>query len=139
MPENKLKVFSVFTLILSISILSLFYEDQETENLELIFKEKQYKELITKIDRLLNKDQLSFEETKKVYVLKAVSEYELHQELNAEITFLKLLKLDNNISIDPEYLSADAAEFFNALKVHYTASAENKIIGNNHTKQISTQ
>ena len=126
MNKDKLKAFIYFTILLSIAIISLFYENKSIEVVEQSLQAKNYHDVIRLSDELLEDPRLDMNDRKRIYIYKAISEYSLNQELNAKITFLKLMSIDEDSRIESAYVSPNVIEFFDKLKNQYIFYQEPK-------------
>jgi hypothetical protein len=128
MDNNKKRVFASFTILLTFSILSLFYENGIVEKIEKLLNQKKYEEVIELSSDILDDPRIQINERKKIFIYKAISEYNLKQKLNAKITFLQLISLDQEIKIESAYLTPNIIDFFNELKDQYLFQEKPKIM-----------
>lgn len=116
MNKNNFKTFLFFTLILSISIYSLFDDGTGLEKLEKYYTNCDYKKAIMQAQYLLQDTTTDKNDKRKILIIKGISEFSINQVLNSKITFTELLFMDKGISLDPEKVSPKIIDFFYDLK-----------------------
>jgi hypothetical protein len=84
--------------------------------LEKHFVNCDYGEVIELADNILKNPRLQKDEKSRAYILKAISEYSLRQNLNSQITFAELLHFDKDVTLDEYEISPKILTLFNQLK-----------------------
>lgn len=116
MNKNQLKSFVLFSLVLAVSIFSLFTSEKSIEELQKHFKNFEFQLAIEHAEQLLKNSKLAPEDKVKVYIIKGVSEFSINRTLDSKITFAELIFFDQNINLDPKEISPKIISFFNDLK-----------------------
>lgn len=119
MMNDKQQTFIFFTIILAVSILTLFVEDESVQVLESLYKKCEYQKVINLADEILENNELEDNEKARVFILKGVSEFSLHQTLNSQMTFLQLLENYNNIELNDQEVSPKIITLVNELKSNF--------------------
>ena len=136
MKKKKILNFIFFTLILTLSLISLFRDNRDVDYLEKLLRDKKYEEVIKVSEILLKDERLNNNEKKKVYIYKAISEYSLDQKLNAKITFLELISLDSEIKIESAYLAPNIHDYFSGLKNQFLFTNKTESLNSNSQDQV---
>lgn len=116
MNKSHIRPFVLFTLILSVSIFSLFDSDNPLKLLHQHFHNCEYEKAITVAEILLRNSEVNIQNKSQIYIIKGVSEFSLNQLLNSRITFTELLLIDENVVLDSKLISPKIIKFFNELK-----------------------
>lgn len=116
MNTNKRSTFLFFTLILSISIYSLFDSDEPIEQLQNYYQNSEYEKSIKLAERILKDPNVSDDDRSKTYIIKGVSEFSSNQLLNARLTFMEYLLFNKSADIDSQNVSPKIIAFFNEIK-----------------------
>ncbi len=118
MNKSKIKSFLSFTLILSVSIYSLFTSDGQIEQLRSHSQNCEFQKTIELAEVILKNQKTNKKERKEAFILKGIAEYSSNRYLDSRITFIELLLFDKNITLDSVEISPKIIEFFNELKNH---------------------
>ena len=116
MKKSQLKSFIFFTIILSISIYSLFDSSDQMKDLQKYFQNCEYEKAIDLAEIILKNPNLDKSDKTHAYIIKGVSEFSSNQTLNARITFAELIMFDKNVRLSEKEVSPKIIEFFNDLK-----------------------
>lgn len=116
MSKFQLKSFLLFTVILLVSLYSLFLSDDQLSQLSSHYKNFEYEEAITLAQQLLQNPKLSSKEKSQVFIIKGISEYSSNRMLSAKITFAELILFNKNAKLDIQEVSPKIIAFFNELK-----------------------
>ncbi len=116
MNKNQIKSFLFFTAILSISIYSLFIEDEPIKMMEKNFQNCNYQKTIELANDILQNPNLTKKERTETYILKGISEFSTNHVLEARVTFMELILFDNSITLNSKIVSPKIVLFFNELK-----------------------
>jgi hypothetical protein len=116
MNNNKIKSFLIFTLILSVSIYSLFASNGQIDQLHSHFQNCEYKKAIELAEVILKNQSLTKSERTEIFIIKGVAEYSSKKFLDARLTFIELLILDGSITLNSKEVSPKIVDFFNELK-----------------------
>ena len=116
MNKSHTKSFLLFTLILSVSLYSLFDSEESIGKLHKHFRNCEYQQTIRFAELLLKNSNMDKKEKSQIYIIKGISEFSSNQILNAKITFAELILFDNNVTLDPREVSPKIITFFNELK-----------------------
>jgi hypothetical protein len=116
MSNNKRSTFIFFTLILSISIYSLFDSDEPMEQLQKYYQNSEYEKSIKLAERILKNPNISDYDRSKTYIIKGVSEFSSNQFLNARLTFMEYIQFNESGIIDSQNVSPKIIAFFNEIK-----------------------
>ncbi|MCW8849746.1 MAG: hypothetical protein OQJ81_07170 [Melioribacteraceae bacterium] len=114
--NNKRSTFIFFTLILSISIYSLFDSDDPMEQLQKYYQNSEYEKSIKLAERILKNPNISDYDRSKTYIIKGVSEFSSNQFLNARLTFMEYIQFNESGNIDSQNVSPKIIAFFNEIK-----------------------
>jgi len=114
--NNKRSTFIFFTLILSISIYSLFDSDDPMEQLQKYYQNSEYEKSIKLAERILRNPNISDYDRSKTYIIKGVSEFSSNQFLNARLTFMEYIQFNESGNIDSQNVSPKIIAFFNEIK-----------------------
>lgn len=117
--NDKQQTFIFFTVLLAVSILTLFVEDENVKVLESLYKKCEYQKVINLADEILAENKLEENEKARVIILKGVSEFSLHQTLNSQMTFLQLLENYKNIELNEQEVSPKIITLVNKLKSNF--------------------
>ena len=116
MERNKLETFFTFTIILMISIYSLFATSGKMVKLQNHFQKCEYQKTIELAEIILKDKNLNKNDRTEILIIKGVSEFSLNKIEPAKETFTELLLLNENITLDTRAVSPKIVEFFNELK-----------------------
>ncbi|MCB0743309.1 MAG: hypothetical protein H6613_06120 [Ignavibacteriales bacterium] len=116
MERKKLETFFTFTIILMISIYSLFATSGKMVKLQNYFQNCEYQKAIELAEIILKDISLKGNDKTEILIIKGVSEFSLNKIAAAEETFTELLLLNENITLDTRAVSPKIVEFFNELK-----------------------
>lgn len=116
MNNNKRFNFIFFTLILSISLYSLFDSDEPMDQLQKYYQNSQYEESIKLAERILKNPNISYYDRSKTYIIKGVSEFSSNQFLNARLTFMEYIQFNEIANIDTQNVSPKIIAFFKEIK-----------------------
>ena len=122
MKKNQIKSFLFFTAILTLSIYSLFIEDEPIKMMRTNFQNCNYEKTIELANSILNNPNLTKEERKETYILKGISEFSTNHVLEAKVTFMQLLVLDNSITLNSKVVSPKIVNFFKEIKNNISAN-----------------
>ena len=114
--NNKRSTFVIFTLILSVSIYSLFDSDEPIDKLQKYYQNSEYEKSIKLAERILKNPNMSDFDKSKTYIIKGVSEFSSNQFLNARLTFMEFLQFNASANIDTQKVSPKIIAFFNEIK-----------------------
>lgn len=116
MDKNQRSTFIFFTLILSISIYSLFDSDEPMEQLQNYYQNSEYEKSIKLAERILKNPNTTDNDKCKTYIIKGVSEFSSNQFLNARLTFMEFISFNKSANIDSQEVSPKIIAFFNEIK-----------------------
>ena len=116
MDKNQRSTFIFFTLILSISIYSLFDSDEPMEQLQKYYQNSEYEKSIKLAERILKNPNISNSNRSKTYIIKGVAEFSSNQFLNARLTFMEYINFNKSANIDSQNVSPKIIAFFNEIK-----------------------
>jgi hypothetical protein len=116
MNDNKIKSFLIFTLILSVSIYSLFASNGQIDQLQNHFQNCEYKKSIELAKIILKNHSLTKSERTDTFIIKGVAEFSSKKFLDARLTFIELLIFDGSITLNSKEVSPKIVDFFNELK-----------------------
>ena len=121
--KNKLYFFTaVVFLFSSVS----FAQQTSLDEIRSSYKSFNYQNVIELSDNLLEANNLSKEEIIELQTMKAVSHYSLNDEAAARKSFIEILKLDKNYSLDPAFISPKIITSFENTKKDFNQIYEDK-------------
>jgi len=123
MMNNQKSTFIFFTIILFVSIFTLFNSNGQFDQLQNYYFECNYQKAINLAEVILQDPTLDKQKKVKIYVIKGVSEFSSNQVLDARKTFMELLLFDKDVTIDSKEVSPKIIDCFNEVK--------NKLVVNN--------
>lgn len=111
--KNKFFLYTAFVFLLS----TVSYAQQVSlDEIRNYYKSFNYKKVIELSESLLNENTLAKEEIIELEIMKAVSSYSLNDETSARKSFIEILKLDKNYSLDPSFISPKIISLFESTK-----------------------
>jgi hypothetical protein len=116
MKKNQIKSFLFFTAILTLSIYSLFVEDEPLKMMKKNFQDCNYEKTIELANSILQNPNLTKSEKTETYILKGISEFSTNHVLEARVTFMELILFDNNVTLNSKVVSPKIVEYFKGLK-----------------------
>ena len=115
--RTKLSDFVLFTSIQFIAVYMLFMQNSNLENLENSYKDLEYGETIILADELMQgSEDLNCRDKMKIYFLKGISQYSIHDYEGAEESFKQLLSLNRETKLDSVEVSPKIIDFFERIK-----------------------
>ena len=121
--KNKTLVYTAFILfIYSIS----FAQQLSLDEIRSHYKSFNYAKVIEDSKILLNENGLSKDEVVELQTMKAVSHYSLNDEPSSRKSFIEILKLDKNYSLDPAFISPKIISLFETIKKDFNQIYEDK-------------
>jgi hypothetical protein len=116
MKKNQIKSFVFFTIILTISIYSLFLEEDPIIRMKKNFQNCNYEKTIELANVTLQNPNLTKKEKTETYIIKGIAEFSTNHVLEARVTFMELILFDNSITLNSKVVSPKILAFFNELK-----------------------
>lgn len=116
MKRDQIKSFIFFTIILIISIYSLFSTEDPVKEMKKNFQNCNYEKTIELANVTLQNPNLTKKEKTETYILKGISEFSTNHVLEARVTFMELILFDNSITLNSKVVSPKIVAFFNELK-----------------------
>ena len=100
----------------------------ELEMMQQKFKNFQYSEVVVLAEKALStKASISEQNLIKIYEMKAIAHYSLMDMTASLNSFLELLKMDDNYSLDPVQTSPKIIHFFNEIKSNLQQKVEQPV------------
>jgi hypothetical protein len=116
MQKSQIKSFVFFTVILTLSIYSLFIEDNPMKEMKKNFQNCQYEKTIEFANIVLQNPNSNKKERTEAFILKGISEFSSKHIIEARVTFMELILFDNSITLDSKLVSPKILQFFEGLK-----------------------
>lgn len=98
------------------------------------YKSFNYQKVIELSETLLRDNELSSSEIIELETMKAVSHYSLNDETSARKSFIEILKLDRNYSLDPAFISPKIISLFENTKKDF-----NQIYADNKEENVDNK
>jgi hypothetical protein len=106
-------------------LLSAMVTGQDLESLESAYRAFEYEKVIEMADTfLVNEDSLDQQTKIKIFHMRAIAEYSLNQQIDAEKSFISILDLDYNFSLSKDETSPKIINFFEKIKSAYEPKME---------------
>ena len=93
-----------------------FAQQLSLDEIRNYYKSFNYQKVIELSKTLLSEDTLTKDEIIELETMKAVSHYSLNDEASARESFIEILKLNKNYSLDPAFISPKIITLFENTK-----------------------
>ena len=107
-----------------------FAQQHSLDEIRNYYKSFNYQKVIELSETLLSESSLAKDEIIELETMKAVSHYSLNDETSARKSFIEILKLDKNYSLDPAFISPKIITLFENTKKDF-----NQIYGDNKPEE----
>lgn len=137
-----MKYIPLFFFLILLQISSAQSQSQIENKVRTIFENFSYDEVIRLIDSVLNSSVTTEQyDTLNLLTYKAISAYHLWDTLLCKETFLKILEIKNNYSLDSSLASPKIVSFFNDIKNQRYKNLKQKseVIQSQNTDEFSRQ